>query len=274
MFNLTGKRALVTGSTQGIGYAIAKCLAAQGAEVIIHGATSYDKCVNAAEKIFRELGGAKLGVIVADLSKPDGAEALYNAVGDVDILVLNASIQYRKKWNEITPEEMETQLQTNFKSSLRLIQLCEPHMEKNAWGRIVTVGSVQQYKPHKDMAVYASSKAANLSSPRASARRTGPRPETVISTPMPWCPGSAWSLVTLTSAVWPTNWSRNSCLEALAPSPAVSVILMMETPVHLPSLSTPTIMVMAPPKPEGTTSTTKPLSSAWWMVLTISPSLR
>jgi len=162
MFNLTGKRALVTGSTQGIGYAIAKCLAAQGAEVIIHGATSYDKCVNAAEKIFSELGGAKLGVIVADLSKPDGAEALYNAVGDVDILVLNASIQYRKKWNEITPEEMETQLQTNFKSSLRLIQLCEPHMEKNAWGRIVTVGSVQQYKPHKDMAVYASSKAAQM----------------------------------------------------------------------------------------------------------------
>ena len=51
MFNLTGKRALVTGSTQGIGYAIAKCLAAQGAEVIIHGATSCEKCVNAADKI-------------------------------------------------------------------------------------------------------------------------------------------------------------------------------------------------------------------------------
>lgn len=162
MFNLKGKRALVTGSTQGIGFAIAKCLAAQGAEVIIHGATSIEKCRAAAEKISAELGIAMPALIVADLSKPDGAENLYNAVGDVDILILNASIQYRKKWIEITPEEMETQLQTNFKSSLRLIQLMEPHMEKNAWGRIVTVGSVQQYKPHRDMAVYASSKAAQM----------------------------------------------------------------------------------------------------------------
>ncbi|MBQ8510055.1 MAG: SDR family oxidoreductase [Clostridia bacterium] len=162
MFDLTNKRALVTGSTQGIGYAIAACLASQGADVIVHGSSSYEKCANAAARISAAGAEGKLGIAVADLSKPDGAEKLYEAVGDVDILVLNASIQYRKKWNEITPEEMEIQFQTNFKSSLRLIQLCEPHMEKNGWGRIVTVGSVQQYKPHRDMAVYASSKAAQM----------------------------------------------------------------------------------------------------------------
>ncbi|MFQ9149445.1 MAG: SDR family NAD(P)-dependent oxidoreductase [Eubacteriales bacterium] len=80
---------------------------------------------------------------------------------NVDILVLNASIQCNA-WYEITAEEMETQLQTNFKSSLRLIQLMYPHMKENHWGRIVTIGSVQQYKPHRDMAVYAASKAAQM----------------------------------------------------------------------------------------------------------------
>ncbi|MCI8387352.1 MAG: SDR family oxidoreductase [Clostridiales bacterium] len=163
MFDLKGKRALVTGSTQGIGYAIAECLAKQGADVVVHGSSSYEKCANAAARIFESCNGeANLGIAVSDLSKPDGADKLYEAVGDVDILVLNASIQYRKKWNEITPEEMEIQLQTNLKSSLRLIQLCAPHMEREAWGRIVTVGSVQQYKPHRDMAIYAASKSAQM----------------------------------------------------------------------------------------------------------------
>ncbi len=161
MFDLTGKRALVTGSTQGIGFAIAECLAAQGADVIVHGSKSYEKCANAAERIFPTARGT-LGIAVSDLSTKDGAEKLYAAVGDVDILVLNASVQFRKKWDEITAEEMEIQLQTNFKSSFRLIQLCAPYMEKNHWGRVVTIGSVQEYKPHKDMAVYASSKAAQL----------------------------------------------------------------------------------------------------------------
>ena len=162
MFDLTGKRALITGSTQGIGYAIAECFAHRGADVIIHGSKSYDKCASAAERIYTPDLAGKLGIAVADLSRPDGADKLYDAVGDVDILVLNASIQFRKKWIDITPDEVETQLQTNYKSSLRLIQLCEPYMEKNGWGRVVTVGSVQQYKPHRDMAVYASSKAAQL----------------------------------------------------------------------------------------------------------------
>lgn len=162
MFDLTGKRALITGSTQGIGFAIAECFAHRGADVIIHGSKSYDKCASAVERIYTPELTGKLGIAVADLSSPDGADKLYDAVGDVDILVLNASIQFRKKWIDITPDEVETQLQTNYKSSLRLIQLCEPYMEKNGWGRVVTVGSVQQYKPHRDMAVYASSKAAQL----------------------------------------------------------------------------------------------------------------
>ena len=112
-----------------------------------------------------------LTTAVSDLSKPTGADELYEKVGNVDILVLNASIQYRKKWYEITAEEMETQLQTNFKSSLRLIQLMYPHMKENHWGRIVTIGSVQQYKPHRDMAVYAATASRTRGSSSTRRRR-------------------------------------------------------------------------------------------------------
>ena len=168
MFDLKGKKALVTGSTQGIGFAIAERLALQGAEVTVHGSKSLEKCEKAAAEMKANGVATTLTTAISDLSKPTGADELYEKVGNVDILVLNASIQYRKKWYEITAEEMETQLQTNFKSSLRLIQLMYPHMKENHWGRIVTIGSVQQYKPHRDMAVYAASKAAqmNLVKPR------------------------------------------------------------------------------------------------------------
>ncbi len=158
MFDLHGKRALVTGSTQGIGKAIAKALAEQGATVIIHGSSSIEKCKMAAEEV---IGNPETAL--ADLSQPDCAEKLYVQTGDVDILILNASVQIRKAWDEITLEEFDLQMNTNLKSSLALIQKYVPHMKEKHWGRIVTVGSVQQYKPHKDMAVYAASKCGQMS---------------------------------------------------------------------------------------------------------------
>lgn len=114
MFDLKGKKALVTGSTQGIGFAIAERLALQGAEVTVHGSKSLEKCEKAAAGMKANGVATTLTTAVSDLSKPTGADELYEKVGNVDILVLNASIQYRKKWYEITAEEMETQLQTNF----------------------------------------------------------------------------------------------------------------------------------------------------------------
>ncbi len=158
MFDLHGKRALVTGSTQGIGFAAAKMLAQQGATVIVHGSTSMEKCIRAAEQIPGQTEAA-----LANLSEPDCAEKLYAQTGDVDILVLNASVQFRKAWDEITPEEFDIQIHTNLKASLALIQKYVPHMKAQNWGRIVMVGSVQQYKPHKDMAIYAASKCGQMS---------------------------------------------------------------------------------------------------------------
>ncbi len=153
MFDLKGKKVLVTGSTQGIGFAIAQCLARFGATVFVNG-TREEKTQAAAMKI----PGAVAAV--CDLSLPDCAARLYEKTGDIDMLVLNASVQYRKSWDEITEEETDKQMDVNFKASLKLIQRYAPYMKRQNWGRIVTVGSVQETKPHKDMLVYAASKAA------------------------------------------------------------------------------------------------------------------
>ncbi len=158
MFDLRGKRALVTGSTQGIGKAIAAMLCRQGAAVVIHGATSAEKCRQAAA----EMPGPT-DTAVVDLSLSGSADTLYALTGDVDILVLNASIQYRKHWDEITEQEFDTQVNCNFKSSLMLAQKYAPAMKRNGWGRILMIGSVQQYKPHVDMAAYAATKCAQMS---------------------------------------------------------------------------------------------------------------
>ena len=81
-------------------------------------------------------------------------------MGDVDALVLNASLQIKRPWSEISVEECYEQLNCNFVSSMLLIQAVVPHMKEQEWGRIVTIGSVQEAKPHPDMLVYSSSKAA------------------------------------------------------------------------------------------------------------------
>ncbi len=157
MFDLTGKTALVTGSTQGIGFAIAKCLSEHGAKVFVHGASNMEKCKRASEQIKNSVP------VCANLSEDGCIDKLYRATGDVDILVLNASVQIRNAWDKITSDELDVQIRTNFKSSFEAIQKYAKKMQENKWGRIVTVGSVQQYKPHKDMAIYAASKSAQMS---------------------------------------------------------------------------------------------------------------
>ena len=161
MFDLTGKVAVVTGGSQGIGEAIARALAKQGAKVYVTGATSIEKCKRVTDSINAEGGCAE--PIVCDLSKPGAAKEMHRLTGDADILVLNASVQFRNGWRTITSDEIDTQLTVNFKASFEAIQQYEPYMSKNKWGRILTVGSVQQYRPHKDMAIYAASKCAQMS---------------------------------------------------------------------------------------------------------------
>lgn len=161
MFDLKGKTALVTGSGQGIGKAVALLLARQGARIIV----SWHSNDSVAQKTLDELDamGAEYLTWKYDLSSPDvrrDFESFMKEKGiNVDILVLNASVQFRNAWEQITNDEFDLQLHTNLRSSLALIQACVPGMRSKHWGRIVTVGSVQQYRPNTAMAVYAATKA-------------------------------------------------------------------------------------------------------------------
>lgn len=155
---LKGKRALVTGSSRGIGSAIAVELAKAGADVVIH----YAGNAQCAQEIANQIGamGRNALLLQADLSNLADCEGIIEKVGPVDILILNASIQFRKKWEEITDDEFDKQINCNFRASLKLIQQTVPAMRQKHWGRIVAIGSVQEAKPHPDMLVYSASKAA------------------------------------------------------------------------------------------------------------------
>lgn len=162
MFDLTGKTALVTGSSRGIGRAILLALARQGATVIMH----CRKPCAPGDQTLAELRamGANYHAVYADLSQIHGADALCAQVREqglkVDILFLNASIELRREWTEITDEEYDLQMNTNLRSSIKLLQQLVPPMQQRKWGRVITMGSVQQRKPHEAMLVYSASKMA------------------------------------------------------------------------------------------------------------------
>ena len=156
MFDLTGKKALVTGSTQGIGFEIARILSEYGATVFVNGATSMEKCVSASEKIPNSVP------IKANLLDDSEIDKLYEETGDVDILVLNASIQYKRDWDEMSIEEYDATINCNLRASYLLIKKYAEGMKKNRWGRIVTIGSVNQYNNHPQLMMYGVSKAAQF----------------------------------------------------------------------------------------------------------------
>ena len=152
------KTALVTGSSRGIGRAIAQRLAADGFRVILHGSRPSEKLEEVKESILAAGGVAE--TVAADLRDTAQTRAMAEGLGQVDVLVLNASLQYRNPWEKITLTECEEQLNCNFVSSLILMQSLVPGMRNTGWGRIISIGSVQEAKPHPDMLVYSASKAA------------------------------------------------------------------------------------------------------------------
>lgn len=151
------KTALVTGSTQGIGKAIAARLVKDGFKVFVYCSSD----INKAERIKNEIGAA--GAVVCDLNKPEEVAALKDKTGDVDVLVLNASVQYKQNWLDISDDCIENQLQVNVVSTLKLMQAYYPAMQKNGFGRIITIGSVNQHRRHPELGFYAATKCAVMS---------------------------------------------------------------------------------------------------------------
>ncbi|MET7259111.1 SDR family NAD(P)-dependent oxidoreductase [Dyadobacter fermentans] len=161
--SLKGKTALITGASQGIGEGIALAFAEYGADVILH----YREDRDQVEDVLEEIGrfGVKSSVVRADFSKTGSVASVERQLDKSvkpDILVINASLQIAKPWEQITQRDFDIQMNVNVKSTMLLIQRFSPSMIERGWGRIITIGSVQQIKPHPAMLVYAASKAAVL----------------------------------------------------------------------------------------------------------------
>ena len=152
------KTAFITGSARGIGKAIALRLSRDGFKVVLHGVSESDHIKKLKAEI--EQNGGVAEIVSADLCDLAATKKLAKSLTNIDVLVLNASVQYKTPWQEITTDECFTQFNCNFISSMLLIQSAVPYMQKNNWGRIITIGSVQESKPHPDMLVYSASKAA------------------------------------------------------------------------------------------------------------------
>jgi NAD(P)-dependent dehydrogenase (short-subunit alcohol dehydrogenase family) len=167
---LEGKKALVTASSGGIGYAIAKGLAGSGATVFINGRS--DKSVLAAkDRLLAELPEASLRTAAADLSDAAGCEALVRAVPEVDILVNNAGIYGAGDFFETGDEVWDAYWQTNVMSGVRLSRAYLPAMRDNGWGRIVFISSESARNIPSDMIHYGVSKTALLAVSRGIAKR-------------------------------------------------------------------------------------------------------
>lgn len=160
LFDLSSKTALVTGGGQGIGKAIALALAEHGANIIIN----YRSNAALAEETARlvKANGVQCWLWPLDLAEENITKKFNEFIlannCKVDILITNASVQFRKPWDEVTSDEFAAQINVNLRSTLNLIQGVVPHMKEQKWGKILNIGSVQQARPHKDMCIYAASK--------------------------------------------------------------------------------------------------------------------
>lgn len=163
---LANKNALITGSTKGIGYAIAQVLAKEGANVIVNG-RSEQSTADAAKAI----GNGARG-IAADLSTAAGCDKLLQEAGQVDILINNAGIFEPKPFVEIPDEDWERFYQINVMSGVRLTRSVLPGMLERNWGRILFVSSESGVQIPSEMVHYGMTKAANISLVNGVARLT------------------------------------------------------------------------------------------------------
>lgn len=163
---LENKTALITGSTKGIGFAIAQALAREGARVIVNG-----RSAESAQAAAQRLGPGARGV-AADLSTAAGCAALVAAAGPVDILVNNAGIFEPKPFAEIPDADWEKFYQVNVMSGVRLTRAFFPGMLQRNWGRVVFISSESGVQVPDEMIHYGMTKAAEIALVNGLARLT------------------------------------------------------------------------------------------------------
>jgi NAD(P)-dependent dehydrogenase (short-subunit alcohol dehydrogenase family) len=157
---LAEKRALVTGSSSGIGEAITKQLAQEGATVVVHGRD--ESRANAVAKAIHA-GGGKAEIAIGDLTTDAGADAVAAAAlagGPIDILVNNAGFIGFLSWTEATATDWAQTYNTNVISAVRMIQRLVPQMRERHWGRVIQIGGGLSQQPGAAMPHYNASLAA------------------------------------------------------------------------------------------------------------------
>ena len=158
---LEDKLALVTGSTAGIGFAIARALAAEGARVVVNGRGS-DRVAQAIEKIRAGQPGAKLEPLAVDVSTAAGAAEAVRRFPDVEILVNNLGIFEPKPFEQIPDEDWLRFFQVNVMSGVRLSRAYLPGMKQRNWGRIVFISSESGLQIPAEMVHYGMTKTAQI----------------------------------------------------------------------------------------------------------------
>ena len=167
---LEGRRALVTGSTSGIGYSIARALLAEGADVIVNGRS--ETTVNAAIEKLREETGRTAKGFAADMSTAEGANAIHAAFPNVEILVNNVGTYGARPFEQTTDEDWYRLMELNVMSGVRLSRLYLLGMRKRNWGRIIFISSESAYHIPPDSIQYGMTKAAQIAVARGLAEAT------------------------------------------------------------------------------------------------------
>jgi NAD(P)-dependent dehydrogenase (short-subunit alcohol dehydrogenase family) len=168
-FATTGRRALVTGASLSIGRSLALGFADQGADVAIHYSAAADAAFGRPDAAQETLAavtarGVRGCLVESDLARLGaGRQTVDHAVaklGGIDILVICASVQSRTSFFDITSDDMQRQFDINFRATVELLQAALPPMKAQGWGRILTIGSINQVRPEPELAIYAALKSA------------------------------------------------------------------------------------------------------------------
>jgi NAD(P)-dependent dehydrogenase (short-subunit alcohol dehydrogenase family) len=183
--HLAGKRAFISGSTQGIGYAIARTLLREGAEVVLNGRDDA-RVEQAARELAAEVPGARVTGIAADFGDAAEVERLLKSLGSVDILVNNVGLFEVAPFADIPDDDWNRYFDVNVMSGVRLSRRLLPGMLEVGWGRILFIGSESGVNVPADMTHYGVTKAAMLALSNGLAkltRGTGVTVNTILGGP-------------------------------------------------------------------------------------------
>lgn len=148
---LSGKRALVTGSTSGIGLAIARALAAKGAQIVLNG-------FGEEAEIAALTAELRASHVAADLTTREGCEALMAGAGLVDILINNAGMQFVSPVEDFPPDKWDSIIALNLSAAFHTTRLAVPHMKRAGWGRLINTASAHSLTASPFKSAYNASK--------------------------------------------------------------------------------------------------------------------